>query len=90
MSKQVFFTLGKAEGISFLLLLFIAMPLKYLMNMPLAVTYTGWLHGLLFVLYIWAIYRMADSHNWGFKKIAVAFFAGLFPFGPFIMEKWLK
>ena len=42
---------GITEGISFLVLLFIAMPLKYWAGMPLAVKYTGWAHGVLFVLY---------------------------------------
>ena len=40
-----------AEGLSFVVLLFIAMPLKYALGLPLAVKYVGWAHGLLFVLY---------------------------------------
>ena len=58
--KNSFFssTLGRfrlvaiMEGVSFLVLLGIAMPLKYFADMPLAVKYIGWLHGLLFVLYM--------------------------------------
>ncbi|MEP7128906.1 MAG: DUF3817 domain-containing protein, partial [Chitinophagales bacterium] len=46
---------GITEGISFLVLLFIAMPLKYFADIPEAVKYTGWLHGLLFILYLVAL-----------------------------------
>jgi integral membrane protein len=45
--------IGIAEGISFLVLLIIAMPLKYFYNQPLAVKYVGWAHGALFVAYIY-------------------------------------
>ena len=45
-----------AEGLSFLLLLGIAMPLKYGFDMPLAVKYLGWVHGALFVVYIYVVY----------------------------------
>ena len=50
-SLNLFRKIAIAEGISYILLLFIAMPLKYWANMPQAVKYTGWAHGLLFVLY---------------------------------------
>ena len=43
---------GIAEGISFLVLLGIAMPLKYLFDQPMAVTIVGWAHGVLFVVFI--------------------------------------
>jgi len=51
-TSSIFSKVALAEGISYILLLFVAMPLKYLFDMPLAVKYTGWAHGLLFVLYI--------------------------------------
>ena len=41
-----------AEGVSFLVLLLVAMPLKYLANMPMAVTIVGGLHGILFVAFL--------------------------------------
>ena len=79
-----------SEGISFLLLLFIAMPLKYAAGMPEGVTYVGWAHGLLFVLYILALISASISLNWKFKKIMVAFLASLVPFGTFILDKRLQ
>ncbi|RYZ80667.1 MAG: DUF3817 domain-containing protein, partial [Proteobacteria bacterium] len=50
-SLSIFRKVAVAEGISYLLLLFVAMPLKYFANLHLYVKYTGWAHGLLFVLY---------------------------------------
>ena len=48
---------GWIEGVSFLVLLGVAMPLKYFAGMPRAVTYFGWIHGVLFVLLCWALWR---------------------------------
>jgi len=44
-------TIALIEGISFIVLLGIAMPLKYLAGMPQAVTFAGWLHGMLFIAF---------------------------------------
>lgn len=51
-SIKNFAWISMAEGTSFLVLLLIAMPLKYMANMPLMVKYVGWVHGVLFILYI--------------------------------------
>ena len=79
-----------AEGISYLLLLFVAMPLKYWANLPLAVKYTGWAHGLLFVLYAVCLLMAWQETKWKFGKAALIFFASLLPFAPFIVDKRLK
>ena len=79
-----------SEGISYVLLLFIAMPLKYYADMPDAVKYTGWVHGLLFVLYMLALLTVKMNLNWGFKKTLVAFLASLIPFGTFILDISLR
>lgn len=76
-----------AEGISFLLLLFLAMPLKYMANFPEPVKYTGWMHGVLFILYIFALLRVAYSNKWSFWKMTLAFIVSLIPFGTFVMDK---
>ena len=49
---SLFRKVAVAEGISYIALIFIAMPLKYFANMPLAVKYTGWAHGVLFMFYV--------------------------------------
>ena len=80
-----------AEGVSFLVLLLIAMPLKYLANLPIAVTIVGGLHGLLFVGFIVMAWEVKNEYkkNWGW--IAKSFIASILPFGTFVMDKqWRK
>ena len=81
--------IGLLEGISSLVLFFIAMPMKYFMDMPLAVKYTGWAHGLLFVLYIGALLHAAFTYKWSVSKIALGFVASVVPFGPFVFDAWV-
>ena len=78
------------EGTSFILLLFIAMPLKYTMDMPEAVTYIGWVHGALFLRYIYLVFPTARSLKWGFSRTLFALMASVLPFGPFIFDRNLK
>lgn len=82
--------IGLIEGISFLVLLGIAMPLKYAAGMPLAVKYVGWAHGGLFMLYLAALGQASGETDWGLKKIAAAFIASVVPFGTFIYDRQLK
>ena len=81
---------GISEGISYILLLFIAMPLKYFAGLPQAVWYIGWVHGLLFILFILALIYVTITLEWNFKKVIVAFIAALLPFGTFILNRSLK
>lgn len=78
------------EGLSFLLLLFIAMPLKYVLDMPLAVKYVGWAHGVLFMLYIYVIFPTAKRLDWNFAKTSLGLISAVLPFGPFIFDRNLK
>jgi integral membrane protein len=87
---QQFRYIGIAEGLSFIVLMGIAMPLKYLFGMPEAVKVTGWLHGVLFILYIFALVRAEAKLKWPLKFVAIAFLASLVPFGPFLLEPKLK
>ena len=82
-----FRTIAISEGISFLVLLFIAMPLKYFMDSPQAVTVVGWLHGVLFVAYMLSGLEVRKTYKWPFKKVLTAVAASLIPFGPFILDK---
>ena len=79
-----------AEGLSFILLLGIAMPLKYRYGMPLAVKYLGWLHGLLFVVYGYVLFPTASHLKWSFGRIFFALVASVLPFGPFLFDRNLK
>lgn len=78
------------EGASFLVLLFVAMPLKYLAGLPLAVRIVGSLHGALFVLFLVALYRAASSRDWPGRRTVTAFVASVLPFGTFVFDASLR
>lgn len=78
------------EGVSFLVLLGIAMPLKYAANLPEAVRYVGWAHGVLFVLFLLALGSASAAGRWPLTKIAGAFIASIVPFGAFVLERRLR
>jgi integral membrane protein len=79
--------LGYAEAISWILLLFIAMPLKYIWHEPLAVKYTGWIHGILFILYCLHLLLAKQILNWSFAKMITGGIAAFFPFGTLWFDK---
>lgn len=81
---------GIAEGVSFILLLLIAMPLKYMMGMPLAVKYMGSAHGALFVAYVGLAYYAKEVYNWPLKKFLMAFIAAWLPLGTLFFDARLK
>jgi len=81
---------GLAEGVSFLFLTGVAMPLKYAAGQPLFVKYGGWAHGLLFILFLMAIFQAWAERAISFKQAALAFAASLLPFGPFVLDRQLK
>lgn len=81
---------GIAEGISFLVLLLIAMPLKYLFDFPMVVKYVGWAHGLLFISYVALAWFVKETYNWAFKKFLFAFIAAWLPLGTFVYDRQLK
>ncbi|WP_242920578.1 DUF3817 domain-containing protein [Pontibacter liquoris] len=78
--------IGTLEGISYLVLLGIAMPLKYWADMPVFVKYTGWAHGLLFMLFLAAVANAALARRWSARKVLMALVASVLPFGPFILD----
>ena len=78
------------EGISFLLLLFIAMPLKYFAGLPLAVKYLGWAHGVLFVAFLILAFEVKIMLGKNFGWLVKAFLASIVPFGTFIFDRELK
>jgi integral membrane protein len=80
---------GFLEGLSFLVLLGIAMPLKYLAGEPAAVRLVGMAHGLLFVLYVLLLIQNALELRWSFGKTLLGFVASLLPFGTFYADKKL-
>jgi len=79
--------IGYAEGVSFLLLLGIAMPLKYIWDMPEAVRYTGMAHGFLFMAYVYWVVMCGRQLKWSVGTIAAGIISSVLPFGPFIFDK---
>lgn len=84
---RAFRLIGMMEGISFLVLLGICMPLKYYAGIPEAVKIVGWAHGLLFVLYVGAVVQAKFILHWSFKQVFFAMAASVIPFGPFIVDR---
>ena len=79
-----------AEGSSFLILLCIAMPMKYVMGMPRVVTVVGAIHGSLFLLYVGQLAKLRTTYQWDIRFSFFAFLASLLPFGPFVFDKHLR
>ncbi len=78
------------EGISYLILLFIAMPMKYLFSFPELVKYFGWAHGVLFILFVILLFVCWIKYRWSILRVGSFFLGSLLPFVPFIFEKRLK
>ena len=87
---QILRTIGKLEGVSYLLLLGIAMPLKYIWSQPMAVKITGWAHGALFILLCMYLLIVWRNHGWAFKHVVLVFVAALLPFGPFVIDRRIE
>jgi len=66
------------------------MPLKYIAEMPAMVTWVGWAHGILFVLYCFIILEVKISKSWSVWISTIPFIAALVPFGTFLIDGWLK
>jgi len=79
-----------AEGVSFLILLLIAMPLKYIFDIPQAVKFFGWVHGALFISYIYFAFGVFTSFKKEMLWLGKVFLAAIIPFGTFILDRELK
>jgi len=82
--------IGFMEGISYLVLLFVAMPLKYLYGMPLYTKIAGMTHGVLFIIFLALLLQAAGRYNFSKKDSIMFFVASLLPFGTFFTDKRLR
>jgi integral membrane protein len=82
-----FLLVGKIEGYSYLVLLFMAMPLKYFYNTPEYVRPIGSVHGALFVAFMILLAMLFFKYNMPFKKALYAFLLSLIPFGTFFLKR---
>lgn len=82
--------LGTIEGVSTLVLFGVAMPLKYLAGMPLAVTIVGSIHGLLFIALVLTFLVGMGRIPLPAGLVAAGIAGAVVPFGPFIVDRWLR
>ncbi|HYW12876.1 MAG TPA: DUF3817 domain-containing protein [Longimicrobium sp.] len=82
--------IGMLEGASFLVLLGIAMPLKYLAGQPQMVRIVGSAHGLLFVLFVAVVLEVSVRMRWPLRRVVAALVASVVPFGPFVFDAHLR
>ncbi|MCP4442349.1 MAG: DUF3817 domain-containing protein [Aureispira sp.] len=80
---------GILEGISYLLLFGVGMPLKYMWEMPMANLVIGTLHGVLFIAYCIWVFVVAGEKEWPKITTFWALVASLLPFGTFVADKKL-
>ncbi len=85
-----FSLINTLEGYSYLILLFIAMPLKYIMGFAIAVKIAGMIHGTLFIALVILMYLSYKEVKWEFKENIVFFIASLIPFGTFFTKKRIQ
>src|SRR4030095_1121392 len=81
---------GLLEACSFLVLVGVAMPLKYVAGPPGAVKVLGWIHGLFFIVFCGALLRTVVVARWSMARAALIFVAALLPFGPFVVDWRMK
>lgn len=90
MNIQTLRVIGLLEGISFLLLLFIAMPMKYMLDNPILVKYVGMGHGVLFILFLIVLFTVCERQKWSITMFILGLIASILPFGTFVFDRKLK
>ncbi|MBT8343907.1 MAG: DUF3817 domain-containing protein [Sulfurovum sp.] len=86
---QKFRLINKIEGISFIILLFIAMPMKYSFGYPMATKVVGMMHGLLVFAFIYQVIEAKKEAGFTLKETALYSILSLIPFGSFYTDKLL-
>jgi len=78
------------EGLSYLILVFIAMPIKYLGDNPIYVKFFGMAHGILFILFMISLFETKRKESWDTGFMFQLFVLSLIPFGAFVIENRVK
>lgn len=88
---RLFRTVSISEGLSLLLLLAVAMPIKYILNEPILVKIVGMIHGILFIFYVLFALFLKKRQKWSLVELAMILTASIIPFGTFYVDsKFLK
>lgn len=82
-----FLTLARIEGVSAACLFGVAMPLKYGAGIAEATAWAGWIHGVLFLVYLVALWSTARVLGWSWGTRALGFVAAVVPCGTFLFER---
>ena len=89
--NKFFRIIALLEGVSYLLLLFVAVPIKYLNEDPQYVKMLGMPHGLLFIGYVILAFLLKSDYKWDMRQFIVVLIASIIPFGTFYVDrKYLK
>ena len=89
--RKTFRLVALLEGVSYILLLFIAVPIKYWGGDEQWVKILGMPHGILFVSYVIFAFLIKENENWGMKDLGIVLLASILPFGTFYVDwKYLK
>ncbi|MDN3667223.1 DUF3817 domain-containing protein [Algibacter miyuki] len=86
---NIFRIIAFLEGVSYLLLLFIATPIKYIADNPEYVKMLGMPHGILFILYVILAFLIKGEMKWNTKTFGIVLLASIVPFGTFYVERKL-
>lgn len=85
-----FRVISAIEGLSYLLLVFIAMPIKYIGENPYPVKILGMIHGVLFIIFMISLFESKIKKSWNIGLMFQLFVLSLIPFGAFYIEKKVK
>jgi integral membrane protein len=85
--KNSFRIISFLEGVSYLLLLFVAVPIKYFQDDASYVKILGMPHGVLFMLYIVFAIVLQKQMKWSLKTLGIVMIASVLPFGTFYVDK---
>jgi integral membrane protein len=89
--EKIFRVIAFLEGVSYLLLLFIATPVKYLFDDPQYVKMLGMPHGILFMMYVVLAFMIRSDFKWNSRQFAIVLIVSIIPFGTFYVDrKYLK
>ncbi|XOB63450.1 DUF3817 domain-containing protein [Campylobacterota bacterium DY0563] len=78
------------EGLSYLILVFVAMPIKYIGENPYPVKVFGMIHGVLFIIFMISLFEAKIKEKWNTGLMFQLFVLSLIPFGAFVIEKRVK
>ena len=84
---KTFRVISLLEALSFVILLLVAMPIKYILGNPELVRIVGMAHGILFVLYIISALLFKNKLNWSNQVLVVVILCSIIPLGPLYVDR---